>query len=82
MRAVRKLVRGMARQAQVQGRLGSALRRLGRTAPNTPVVVAAPNGDVFWPKAGACWPKGEGELAPNGLELAPKPAEEHQGRQN
>lgn len=45
-----------------------------RAWPKTPVVVAAPNGEVLCPNAGVCWPKGEGEVAPKGLELAPKPA--------
>ena len=47
----------------------------GRTCPNTPVVVLAPKGDVFCPNAGVCWPNGEGDVAPKGLALAPKPAE-------
>lgn len=46
-----------------------------RTWPKTPVVVVAPKGEDACPNAGVCWPKGEGEVAPKGLELAPKPAE-------
>lgn len=35
----------------------------------------APKGEeAACPNAGVCWPKGEGEVVPKGLELAPKPA--------
>ena len=53
-----------------------ACRLVNLTCPNTPVLVVAPNGEVLWPKAGVdcCCPKGEGDVVPKGLELAPKPA--------
>ena len=62
--------------AQKRARTDSPLR----TWPKTPGVVVAPKGEDACPNAGVCWPKGEGELAPKGLELAPKPAGMWQGQ--
>lgn len=63
---------------QRQGMLGSKRASLTqlcsqhwRTCPKAEAV--APNG-LVWPNAGACCPNGDGEVAPKGLEDAPKPA--------